>query len=214
MSIKSPYLKNPHQLSDVLTAIQVMGTQKWDNRTRGLLGDSPQSAATWAKLFDARPEFFGSRIWYHLRLRHADERTFNPVTLHELTEQEIKDWGDKNKDGILSRKPLMPSQIEALMKTAIELQVRAAALEDRTRWWIPLVAAFLGFIGAVGGAALGSMLKGNATSNANDQVGSHPATSPAIYMQASNTTGSSPRSSIPAAPSGIPGTLPSNSPSP
>ena len=55
----------------------------------------------------------------------------------------------------LARRVLTPNQIEALIKAAVELQVRAAAFEDRKRWWwIPLLSAALSFLGALSGAWL------------------------------------------------------------
>jgi len=36
---------------------------------------------------------------------------------------------------------LTPEQVSALINAAVELEVRAAAIEDRAGWWIPLAAA-------------------------------------------------------------------------
>lgn len=164
--MKSPYLID-HRLADVLAAIQVMGSTVWDSRPienwTPHLGDRPQSAQTWNALFDEHPEFFGTREWeghplYFLRLRRAYERTVDPVSLKEISNEKLEDLKAKGEyaNAKLARRSLAPSQVEALMKTAIELQVRAAALADRARWWVPLAAAVLGF----GGAVLGSLLKG------------------------------------------------------
>src|ERR1043166_5648521 len=163
--MKSPYLSS-HRLADVLAAIQVMGSTVWDSRPiehwKPHLGDVPQSASSWEEIFTQHPEFFGVREWqgrntYFLRLRRAYERTIDPVSLKEISDQQLEELKRQNKydETKLARRALTPSQVEALMKTAIELQVRAAALADRTRWWIPLAAAVLGFLGAI----VGSLLK-------------------------------------------------------
>ena len=118
------------------------------------LGGSARRAS---RVFRSSKRKDGAELHY-LRLRRAYERTVDPDTLRELTDVEIKQLKDSNQydNARLARRPLVASQVEALMKTAIELQVRAAALEDRSRWWLPLAAAVLGFVGAV----LGSLLKG------------------------------------------------------
>jgi hypothetical protein len=164
--MSSPYLE-PNRLPDILAAIQVMGSHLWDSRTvedwKLNLGDKPQSAGTWEKLFLDHPEFFGTNNWngrelHVLRLRRAYERSVNPDTFVELSKEEmqaLKDSGEYAK-AKLARRPLTPSQVEALMKTAIELQVRAAALADRQRFWVSLAApAVTGLLGA----ALGYLLK-------------------------------------------------------
>ena len=165
---RSPYLSNPHRVADILAAIQVFGSHRWDSREmkdwKENLGDAPQSGSSWEEVLAEHPEFFGvyigkedKKTYHYLRLRRAYERTIDPDTLRELTDKDIKELRDKGAfyTTKLARKALAASQVEALMKTAIELQVRAAALEDRTRWWLPLAAAALGFIGAL----LGSFIK-------------------------------------------------------
>ena len=51
-------------------------------------------------------------------------------------------------------------QIEALMKTAVELHSRAIAQRQENRWWLPIIsalaAAIFGFLGAIVGALLKS----------------------------------------------------------
>jgi hypothetical protein len=166
ITVKSPYLDHL-RLADVLAAIQVTGSHLWDSRPiedwKLNLGERPQSVATWEELFTAHPEFFGSskskdgQMLYYLRLRRAFERTIDTITFVKLSADEIetrKKRGSYETDKI-SRRSLTPDQIETLLKTAIELQVRAAALEDRSKWWLPLAAAVVGFAGAV----LGSLLK-------------------------------------------------------
>ena len=167
----SPYLI-PNRLPDVLAAIQVMGSHFWDSREMKHwvedLGEKPQSADSWEEVFAAHPEFFGShtlkdgRTLFVLRLRRAYENTIDERTRAEVSAEEIhqlKETGQYQKTRILSRPRLRASQVEALMKTATELQVRAAALADRWRFWASLVVpATAGLVGA----ALGYILKGTA----------------------------------------------------
>jgi len=165
----SPYLV-PNRLPDVLAAIQVMGSHFWASQEMKHwvvnLGAQPQSSATWEEVFAAHPEFFGvdhlkdGRTLYVLRLRRAYENTVDEKTRAEVSAEEIqhlKSTGEYQKTRVLSRPRLQASQVEALMKTAIELQVRAAALADRRRFWATLtVPAAVGLFGAV----LGYLLKG------------------------------------------------------
>ena len=165
---KSPYLSSTERLSDILAAIQVMGSHRWDSREmkdwKMHLGDHPQSGATWEDVLSQHPEFFGTTrkdggaTYHFLRLRRSYERTVDPDTLRELTDKEIGDLKDRNlyDSARLSRKPLLPTQVEALMKTAVELQVRAAALDDRSKWWIPLAAGAFSLVGGLAGSLLKS----------------------------------------------------------
>jgi hypothetical protein len=161
--MKSPYLDNEHRLADILAAIQVMGSHLWDSRNtedwKRHLGEKPQSALSWEALFAEHPEFFGQADWggktlHFLRLRRAYERTIDPNSLRELTDSEIEALKDKNEydKARLARRTLTPEQVEALMNAAIELQVRAGALADRKRWWLPALTAGLGFLGALAGS--------------------------------------------------------------
>ena len=167
--MKSPYLAHDHRLADILAAIQVMGSHLWDTRQldhwKSILGQRPQSAETWNELFAQHPEFFGE-VEYEgknsnfLRLRRAYERTIDPISLRELSDLEIQEMKEKNayNSAKLARRVLTPQQIEALMKVAIELQVRAGALNDRRRWWLPLMTAGLGFVGALAGSLVNKLL--------------------------------------------------------
>jgi hypothetical protein len=156
-----------NRLADVLAAIQVMGSSTWDSRPikdwKLFLYDKPQSADSWESLFAEHPEFFGSREHrsgqrhYFLLLRRAYPKTIEPDTGFEISNEQLEKLrvsGDY-RDARLARRALTPEQVVALMNAAVELEIRAAALEDRARWWIPLAAAVLAFTGAI----LGSMLK-------------------------------------------------------
>jgi hypothetical protein len=166
--MKSAYLVHDKRLPDILAAIQVMGSHVWDRRTlddwKSYLGNKPQSASAWESLFNDHPEFFGwvdfdGKTFYFLRLRGAFERTVDPISLRELNAEEIATLKKNNQywESKIARRTLPPSTLEALMKAAIELQVRAAALDDRKRWWIPLLTAALGFVGALVGSLAKSL---------------------------------------------------------
>jgi hypothetical protein len=134
--LNTPVYLMPNRLSDVLRAIQVMGADQYYCRTinewTSGLGD-PMSATSWDKVFWEHPEFFGSGrnkhgvMEYWLRLRRAQ----------------------KNSQNL----PLDSSQMETLLKTAIDLNVRASELSLT----LPKVVNILGsivvpFIGAWAGA--------------------------------------------------------------
>ncbi len=164
--MKSPYLTHDQRLADILAAIQVMGSHLWDSRPiehwKQNLGPMPQSAASWEELFSQHPEFFGTSEFegvtsHSLRLRRAYERTIDVSSLRELSDTELKELRESDRyfKTKIARRALLPSQIEALMKTAIELQVRAGAMDDRRKWWLPLAAAVLSFVGAL----IGSLFK-------------------------------------------------------
>jgi hypothetical protein len=173
---KSRYLEHPERLSDIMAAIQVMGTHIWDSRPIdhwiGVLGQRPVSvdSGRWEDVFDRHPEFFGNDVWkqnvnetqvsYYLRWRRVGERTIDPLSLKELSNEEIealkvKGEYDKKK---LARKALTPDQIGTLLNAAIELQDRAVGFEARSRWWLPIVisivTALLGLLGVLVGAML------------------------------------------------------------
>lgn len=90
-----------------------------------------------------------------LRWRHAYDRTYDANKGKELTGDEIDKLSPDAKAD-LTRKLLTADQIEALLKTAIELHSRAIATQEESRWWIPIIASFIGgILGAIIGAALG-----------------------------------------------------------
>ena len=163
---RSPYLKHQDRLADVMAAIQVLGSHLWDSREvqdwKTNIGDKPQSTDNWQSIFSDHPEFFGSdnngnKTFYFLRLRRAYEQTVDTETSKELSAQELTEYRAHetyNPDN-LARKVLSPNQIEMLIKAAVELQARAAALETSNRWWIPILCAAVGFSGAL----VGSLLK-------------------------------------------------------
>jgi hypothetical protein len=146
---ESPYLSHSRRLADVLAAIQVLGAytfaslkyESWVEK----LGD-PQSAMGWNFIFAEHPEFFRvSGEWVSLRWRHGYDRTYSHEQARDLTHTEISNLTDDER-GKLTRRPLTPDQIEALMKTAIELHSREVAHQQERRWPTPLLFALLGTI--------------------------------------------------------------------
>jgi hypothetical protein len=157
-SNQSPYLSNGHRLADVLAAIQVMGAYTWASRKVSDWSEKlgvPISAKSWEMIFKEHPEFFRVKDeWISLRWRHGYDRNYSVQLARDLSNVEIAGLSEQEKDD-LTRKPLTADQIEALMKTAIELHTRAIAQMQEIRWFIPLLFALLGIIlGAVMQAAL------------------------------------------------------------
>jgi len=155
----SPYLSNSRRLADVLAAIQVMGaysiasqeSAQWAEK----LGD-PVSAPSWAVILGDHPEFFRvSGNWISLRWRHGYDRTYSREQSRDLSHDEIARLA-ADQESNLTRKPLTSDQIEALMKTAIELHSREIAHQQERRWLTPML---FGVLGIVLGAILQAALK-------------------------------------------------------
>lgn len=146
---RSPYLSNGWRLADVVAAIQVMGAYPSASRKVGdwtsKLGN-PLSADSWADVFRQHPEFFRlNGKWASLRWRHAYDRTYDAVEGRELTPGEVSSLPEAERKHI-TRRPLASDQIEALLKTAVELHARSVAHRAETRWLSPLLFALLGGI--------------------------------------------------------------------
>jgi hypothetical protein len=156
----SPYLDDPARLADVVAAIQAMGTYKfyklsfeaWADR---IVGDKSK-ADYWRAVFEAHPEFFrldsprenASLVWrrqYPKRYYVDEDRKITQAEYYGFTQDQKKR---------VSRNPLAPPDIKALIDTAIDMHSRA--LEDRKekRWWLPLAAVFGGLVGSVLGVLL------------------------------------------------------------
>jgi hypothetical protein len=164
---KSPYLEHELRLQDVMAAIQVMGTYKWDSRPaehwREILGIQPLSEEKWERIFEKHPEFFGEEPSKQhgkkmfLRWRRAYELTYDPVNLKDLTvEEKSKIVSEKSPEEVnFSRRPLSPEQIGTLLTIAVELHDRAKSFEERKRWWIALaIPSIIGVLGVIVGALL------------------------------------------------------------
>lgn len=162
------YTKHPRRLQDVITAVQVLGnfqtatatTEKWQNR----IGTPPVSATSWEKVFKDHPEFFrtyeheeesgaqGIRITYSLVLRRSQQRTWLRTERRLATSQEITDFGsDLSK---LTWPPVSVDQVTSLVDIAIKLHSAEWTHKEKSRWWLAIVTALAGFVGALLGALL------------------------------------------------------------
>jgi hypothetical protein len=153
---QSAYIKRPSRLSDVVASLQVMGTYKFASRKidnwEESMGRAPSSASTWLEVFSDHPEFFCIKDeWISLIWRRASEKTFDTRTGKELTKEEVEQLTPEEKKKI-SRAPLTPDQVTALIEVAIKLQSQAISRRTELRWWVPLL------VGAVG-LAVGALLK-------------------------------------------------------
>jgi len=157
-SKRSPYLVNQSRLADLIAAIQIMGTYPWASRTveswLEKLGQ-PASADNWATVFGDHPEFFRlNGQWASLRWRHGYDRTYDPKRRTHLTDDEINSLEETSKES-LSRAPLSPDQIDALVRTALDMHARAIAHAEERRWLVPLL---VGLLGGILGALIGSLV--------------------------------------------------------
>ena len=138
----NPYLKD-YRLQDVIAALQIMGSyhrykmsvEDWTKK----IENKPLSVAeseSWRDVFKAHPEFF----------RENEEHLFSLM------------WrkGMPHTADSKTREPLSGDQIMALMDTALQFHAKAKEEQREKRWWLPLVAAAMGFAGAVIGAYLKS----------------------------------------------------------
>jgi hypothetical protein len=153
----SPYLQDADRLADVIAAIQVMGTykfyklsfDKWADRISGDLSEGEH----WRKVFIDHPEFFrldsqrekASLVWrrqYPKRFQVDEERKLSAIEYKQLTK------GQKKR---ISRNPLTPIDIKALIDTAIDLHSRALEHRKEKRWWLPLATVAGSLIGSIVG---------------------------------------------------------------
>ena len=146
---KSPYLKDG-RLADVIAGLQILGSYKWASREAASWAsklDDDSKTEKWREIFTEHPEFF--RIngeWASLRWRHALDKDYDPENEIIVKRQDTKG---------LTRRPLDPAQIEALINTAVELHNRAIEHEKERRWLTPILFSFLGIvIGVILQAAL------------------------------------------------------------
>jgi hypothetical protein len=161
MTTKSPYLNDPGRLADVIAAIQAMGTYKfykldfegWADRITA----NKKQAFYWKNIFEQHPEFFrldGDRERASLVWRRQYPKRFHVDIEKRLSVEEFKALADDQKHRV-SRDPLTPEDIKALIDTAISLHSRALESEHERKWWIPLVSSAIGgLVGAILGAFL------------------------------------------------------------
>ena len=157
----SPYLHDSYRLGDVIAAIQAMGTYKFyklsfDKWADRISGDTSKGEH-WRRVFEEHPEFFrldgqrerASLVWrrqYPKRFHVDEERRLPRDEFYQLTEEQ---------KARVSRNPLTPDDIKALIDTAINLHSRALEQQRERRWWLPLASA----VGALIGAIIGGLLK-------------------------------------------------------
>jgi hypothetical protein len=164
---RSPYLK-PGRLADVIAALQIMGARQRPegeivDLSRELSGrDDPEEVKRWTAVYKEHPEFFltyfldsGGTEKAALRWRYTN-KLYDPMSGKEFTQEE-KEKLPQEKKSHLTTKPLPSDAIGTLMNTAIELHSRALDELAAKRWWIPILAACLGFIGALTGAVVAAL---------------------------------------------------------
>lgn len=156
---KNPYL-NDGRLPDVIAAITALGTYKfykldakgWADRISG----RQKGADHWTAVFDEHPEFFR---------RAAENEKFSLVWRRQFprnydVDAEAEVGADHHVSGEAydrtSRRPLEPSELTALIDVAVNLHKAALDQVGSRRWWIPLVAAGLSFLGALVGVLVTS----------------------------------------------------------
>ena len=147
---RSPYLRYPQRLADVITAIQLMGTYKYASRKIGkwndAIGRDPLSAKSWIDVFKQHPEFFriknndASLIW-----RRSREKTYDTRNGAEITSEEYKNLSDDEKRKF-SRRPLDPEHVQALINSAVQMHSSAISQQKDKRWWVAIVASLAGVV--------------------------------------------------------------------
>ncbi|XNX73590.1 hypothetical protein ACL5HQ_11350 [Stenotrophomonas maltophilia] len=135
---RSPYLADPNRLGDVIAAIQAMAVYKyyklpfsgWADR----ISADQEQAEKWRAVFFQHPEFFrldsarerASLVWWRQFPKRFDvdaERVLSAAEYAELT---------PDQKSRVSRTPLTPADIKALVDTAVNLHSRA--LEHQKDW--------------------------------------------------------------------------------
>jgi hypothetical protein len=157
------------RLADVIAAIQVMAAAKRPEakiKDWAYEFDRDRDAATvdrWTGVFRDHREFFltyrlpeEQDLKAALRWRYAF-KTFDAESGKEYTPAEIEALPEKQRWSLTS-KPLGGEQIQTLLNTAIGLHARAMEELRESRWWVPVFAAILGFVGAIFGAILSAAL--------------------------------------------------------
>lgn len=159
MEPKSPYIVNSGRLGEVVAAIQAMAVYSYHMRSFehwavSISGDESR-AAHWRKVFEEHPEFFrldttrqlASLVW-----RRQQPKRFHAELGRRLSSEELAELRPSERQK-LTREPLGPAEVRALIETAISMHAREVELQRERRWWVPLVASALGALvgGIVGG---------------------------------------------------------------
>ncbi len=166
--MSDPYLKQG-RLQDVLAALQVIASaERPERKIKDWAFEldrnaEPRTIAKWTSVFQEHPEFFvtyqlpgESDLKAALRVRYVF-KTFDSKTGNEYSPAEIAAL-PKEQRYALTTKPLAGDQIQGLASIAIALHTRALEELQASRWWIPLIAALLGFVGALIGSVLAAVL--------------------------------------------------------
>ena len=150
------------RLADVIAAIQAMGVYKFhmrtfDNWAQAISGDISKGSH-WRTVFEEHPEFFrldterkrASLVW-----RRQFPKLFNVDSERQLSREEFAKLSPDERKRV-SRAPLSPSDITALLDAAISLHSRAVEIQREGRWWIPLASSA---VGGLIGAIMGTMVR-------------------------------------------------------
>jgi hypothetical protein len=156
----SPYLSDANRLADVIAAIQAMATYKFYKLTHEIWADriaaDKSQGDKWKAIFLQHPEFFrldSARERASLVWRRQFPKRYNVDTGTLLTHGEYEALSTDQK-GRISRSPLSPDDIKALVDTAVSLHSRALEHERDRRWWVALSGGVGGLLGALIGALL------------------------------------------------------------
>jgi hypothetical protein len=160
---KSPYLSSDTRLADVIAALQATATYKFyqlpvdgDNGWAYRITGDPNRSNEVETVFAEHPEFFRrdrggnwALVW-----RRQHQKLFDVDANTEISRTAF-DSLDEDARGRISRTPLDPTQVTALIDAAIELHAGALAHQQERRWlWTPVIT----LASAFGGALLGGLV--------------------------------------------------------
>jgi hypothetical protein len=143
------------QLSSVVSDEKgLSGIESDEKELSGI--DLDEQVARWKSVFDDHSEFFlvykrKGELKAALRWRYAN-KLYDPDNEIDYTPKQIKDRPELKS--IVTSRPLEKDAIDTLLKTAIELHSRAIEAQAAKRWWLQLIPAGLGFLGALAGAII------------------------------------------------------------
>jgi hypothetical protein len=155
----NPYLKDG-RLTDVIAAITALGNYRYYKlsfeRCAEQISNRPDEAERWGSIFAEHPEFFrinpkdkkASLVW-----RRQHPKRYDPKQAVEITREQYDALTADQRNGI-SRRPLEPSEITALIGVAVNLHERALEQKKAGMWWVPIFIGVLSFLGALLGAWL------------------------------------------------------------
>jgi hypothetical protein len=152
----SPYLKS-NRLADVIAAIQFMAMNErsslscndWAKNISG----GQHDASYWRTIFEDHTEFFRKSPddpdHYALIWRRALPRRYYRHERRMLAQAEFDALSADQRKWV-SRPPVPEAQIKTLVDIAITLHARQDEQHRDWRWWVPIVASFVGsLVGAI-----------------------------------------------------------------